>query len=115
MPKQPRVSNKALVEKIRALTGFSKPDAILAFRATLKAIYETLREGKPATLHGLGTFNFRYHKGRTIPQRTMTRKAKTWIMPETVQPDAMIVRFRLAENLRQRLKKELKVVKPEGR
>ena len=86
------ISNKAIVERIHADTGLSRAESAMAFRATLRAIHDTLLEGNEVNLHQFGTFHFRFRKGRTIPPRTVGNHQTG----ATVQPDTWFLKFKVS-------------------
>lgn len=102
MKQRPRHSSKEIVRRLRSY-GLGYNQAVIAYRATHKAMREMLLEGLQVNLWNLGTLTFRFRKGRTIPN-----PGPKFFAPR-VQGDSYSVTFRPGFQFREDFKR-LKVV-----
>lgn len=85
---RPTTSNKALQRRMVGY-GLTYQTAVLALRATLRALAQELLAGKPVNLHKFGTFRFQRRMGRFIKTgafKSDKQQADSWCLKFKVSP-----------------------------
>ncbi len=96
---------RTFVVKVRKAIGVTHPQATLAVSAVIRAVHDTLLEGKEVRWDGLGTFQLVRRTGRIFPARTMKggKGNRVIHIPEINTRDSVRVRFVASESFRHKL------------
>lgn len=84
--------------------GLSRSDALLAYRATMKAIGEFLLDGKPVHFYGIGMLHWRLRRGRKMKGMTSNLGGKPFVIPAHEQKDSYHLKWVTSKPFAQRLK-----------
>lgn len=103
------VSVRYLTRKLQSY-GMKREPAHLAVNAVMKAIRETILEGRAVSLNKIGVFYFGFRIGRKMPEITTGRKR--FRCDSYVQPDSYPLKFKPDYNFNLEVRQKFKHTKP---